>query len=40
VKFTYNRGRLVMGDSIYLGIPGNGKFIAQGEPAHLTTMMH
>ena len=40
VKFTYNRGRLIMGDSIYLGIPGNGKFIAQGDPGRLTTVMH
>ncbi len=27
VVMTYLRGRLVMGDGIYLGIPGDGKFI-------------
>jgi len=40
VKFTYSRGRLVMGDNIYLGINGNGKFVPQGSPAHLQTILH
>lgn len=39
-KFTYSRGRLVMGDHMYLGIPGNGKFVGQGDPARLQTIMH
>jgi len=37
---TYLRGRLVMGDSIYLGIPGNGQFIAQQSVGRGKTIMH
>ena len=37
---TYLRGRLVMGDSIYLGIPGNGKFVPQESVGRGKTIMH
>ncbi len=37
---TYLRGRLVMGDSVYLGIPGNGQFIAQQHVGRGKTVMH
>jgi dihydropyrimidinase len=40
VRFVYSRGRLIMGDDLYLGIPGNGKFVSQGEPAKLKTILH
>ncbi len=29
---TYLRGRLIMGDDVYLGKPGEGRFIAEGTP--------
>jgi dihydropyrimidinase len=29
VKATYLRGRMLMGDDVYLGIPGEGKFVPQ-----------
>ncbi len=31
VKKTYLRGTLIMGDGFYLGIPGDGKLITEGE---------
>ena len=37
---TYLRGRLVMGDGIYLGIPGNGTFVPQREVGRGKTIMH
>jgi len=37
---TYLRGRLIMGDDIYLGIEGNGKFVSQGDPGRAKTVMH
>lgn len=37
---TYVRGRLVMGDNIYLGIAGNGMFVPQIDPARGKTIMH
>lgn len=37
---TYLRGRLIMGDDIYLGIEGNGKFVPQGNPGRAKTVMH
>lgn len=37
---TYLRGRLVMGDSIYLGLAGNGQFIAQQSVGRGKTIMH
>ncbi len=37
---TYLRGRLVMGDGIYLGIEGNGEFVPQGNPGRGKTVMH
>lgn len=30
---TYLRGRLIMGDDVYLGKPGEGKFVAAGTPS-------
>lgn len=32
VVMTYLRGRLVMGDHVYLGIPGDGRFVTEGTP--------
>lgn len=32
VVMTYLRGRLIMGDHVYLGIPGDGRFVPAGEP--------
>ncbi|MBI9095880.1 MAG: dihydropyrimidinase [Sphaerochaeta sp.] len=37
---TYLRGRLIMGDEIYLGIEGNGEFVSQGNPGRAKTVMH
>ncbi len=37
---TYLRGRLIMGDEIYLGIEGNGEFVPQGDPGRAKTVMH
>jgi len=37
---TYLRGRLIMGDGIYLGIEGNGEFVPQGNPGRGKTVMH
>lgn len=37
---TYLRGRLVMGDGMYLGIPGNGEFIPQRDVGRGKTIMH
>jgi dihydropyrimidinase len=37
---TYLRGRLIMGDDIYLGIEGNGEFVSQGNPGRAKTVMH
>ncbi|MDT4761381.1 amidohydrolase family protein [Sphaerochaeta sp. PS] len=37
---TYLRGRLIMGDGIYLGIEGNGEFVKQGSPGRGKTVMH
>ncbi|MDY0303447.1 MAG: amidohydrolase family protein [Sphaerochaeta sp.] len=37
---TYLRGRLVMGDSMYLGIPGNGQFVPQEHVGRGKTIMH
>ncbi len=37
---TYLRGRLIMGDGIYLGIEGNGTFVPQGDPGRAKTVMH
>jgi dihydropyrimidinase len=37
---TYLRGRLVMGDGMYLGIPGNGTFVPQREVGRGKTIMH
>jgi dihydropyrimidinase len=37
---TYLRGRLIMGDNIYLGIEGNGEFVPQGNPGRAKTVMH
>ncbi len=37
---TYLRGRLIMGDEIYLGIPGNGAFVAQDQVGRGKTVMH
>jgi len=37
---TYLRGRLIMGDGIYLGIEGNGEFVPQGNPGRAKTVMH
>jgi dihydropyrimidinase len=37
---TYLRGRLIMGDDIYLGIEGNGEFVPQGNPGRARTVMH
>ncbi len=37
---TYLRGRLIMGDGIYLGIEGNGEFVPQGDPGRGKTVMH
>ncbi|WP_320127782.1 dihydropyrimidinase [uncultured Sphaerochaeta sp.] len=39
-KMTYLRGRLIMGDEIYLGIEGHGQFVKQGIPAKGKTIMH
>jgi dihydropyrimidinase len=33
VVMTYLRGRLIMGDEVYLGHPGDGKFLVAGTPA-------
>jgi dihydropyrimidinase len=33
VVMTYLRGRLIMGDEVYLGHPGDGKFLEAGTPA-------
>jgi dihydropyrimidinase len=30
---TYLRGRLIMGDDVYLGKPGEGKFVPAGTPS-------
>jgi dihydropyrimidinase len=40
VAMTYMRGHLVMGDDIYLGIDGHGKFVKQGLPGKGKTIMH
>ncbi|MGE4583517.1 MAG: dihydropyrimidinase [Sphaerochaeta sp.] len=37
---TYLRGRLIMGDNMYLGIPGNGEFIPQHDVGRGKTIMH
>ena len=37
---TYLRGRLVMGDGMYLGIEGNGLFIGQRDVGRGKTIMH
>ncbi|MGH0052571.1 MAG: dihydropyrimidinase [Sphaerochaetaceae bacterium] len=37
---TYLRGRLIMGDNIYLGLPGSGKFVPQVDVGRGKTIMH
>jgi len=36
VVMTYLRGHLIMGDEVYLGQPGDGKFLEAGTPAPYT----
>lgn len=37
---TYLRGRLIMGDGMYLGITGNGEFVVQRDVGRGKTIMH
>ena len=37
---TYLRGRLIMGDGIYLGLSGNGEFVHQNQVGRGKTIMH
>ncbi|ADY13912.1 dihydroorotase [Sphaerochaeta globosa] len=37
---TYLRGRLIMGDGMYLGITGNGEFVPQRDVGRGKTIMH
>lgn len=37
---TYLRGRMIMGDSMYLGISGNGEFVNQDLVGRVKTFMH
>ncbi len=37
---TYLRGRLVMGDNIYLGRSGYGEFVSQDDVGRGKTIMH
>lgn len=37
---TYLRGRLIMGDHMYLGIPGNGRFVDQENVGKGRAVMH
>jgi len=37
---TYLRGRLIMGDGIYLGLEGNGEYIKQKDVGRGKTIMH
>jgi hypothetical protein len=30
---TYLRGRLIMGDDVYMGVPGEGQFVAAATPS-------
>jgi dihydropyrimidinase len=33
VQMTYLRGRLIMGDDVYMGVPGEGQFVAAATPS-------
>lgn len=37
---TYLKGRLIMGDGIYLGLDGNGEFVPQKDVGRGKTIMH